>query len=207
MTTQSPPGTPGQPGTTISLSFVPSVLAWSDDATRLVAGGSHVLNYGTDGLAVVDTTTGAVSWHLDGWRCVAAQTAGPLVALCLARDAADSGTSSQTRLEVHDLLSGVQTWQRDDIGLTENSRLSADPGGRLLAVSTADDYVLLDLKTGMHIVRIALKPMSTFRPVVSPTGRQAAVAYAQGVAICEHLDRRDPPSGGHIIGGVRRRIR
>jgi WD40 repeat protein len=165
----------GQPGTTISVPFVPSVLAWSDDGTHILAGGnSTAFNYGTAGLAVIDTTTGAVAWHLDGRQCAAAQIAGPLVAICL-----------ESQLEVHDLLHGSQTWQPCDLGLSGTSRLSVDPSGHRIAVSTGSDYALLDLTTGLNLVRIPLQPVLGFRPVISPTGSQAAVADTQGVAICD----------------------
>ena len=172
MTTPTPAG---QPGTTVSVPFVPSVLAWSDDGTHILAGGSSTaFTYGTAGLAVIDTTTGAVAWHLDGRQCAAAQIAGPLVAICL-----------DSQLEVHDLLHGSQTWQPCDLGLSGTSRLSVDPSGHRIAVSTASDYALLDLTTGLNLVRIPLQPVLGFRPVISPTGSQAAVADAQGVAICD----------------------
>jgi hypothetical protein len=55
MTTQSPPGTPGQPGTTISLSFVPSVLAWNGDDTRLDTAAGLLASGSDDGTHRADT--------------------------------------------------------------------------------------------------------------------------------------------------------
>ncbi len=167
--------TPGQPGTTISVPFVPSVLAWSDDGTHILAGGSSTpFSYGTAGLAVIDTTTGAVAWPLDGRQCAAAEVAGSWAVVCV-----------ESSLEVHDLLSGSLIWQRSDLGVIGASRLSVDPGRQQIAVSTDSDYALLDLAKGRNLVRIPVKPVQGFRPVISPRGNQAAVAYAQGVAICD----------------------
>jgi outer membrane protein assembly factor BamB len=177
--------------TTIPLPFVPSVLVWSDDAAHLVAGGISVpFTLGTAGLAVLETATGTVAWHLDGWGCADAQVAGSLVAACLGRGGTDPGVPFQSRLETHDLASGTRVWQRGDIPLTGHARVSADRAGRLLAVSTAGDYALVDAETGRDVARVALKPVLAFRPAVTPSGAQLAAAYDQGagglgVAVCD----------------------
>jgi WD40 repeat protein len=177
--------------TTIPLPFVPSVLGWSDDAAHIVAGGiSSPFILGTSGLAVIETATGTVAWHLDGWGCADVQLAGSLVAVCLTRGGTDTGHPFQGSLEMHDLVSGTQLWQRSDIAVNGLSRLCTDLAGRLLAVSTTGDYALVDVKSGRDVTRIELKPVLTFRPAITAPGGQLAVAYDQGagglgVAVCD----------------------
>lgn len=52
-------------------------------------------------------------------------------------------------------------------------------------MNTGNDYAVLDMSTGVDLARIALTPVPRFRPAISPTGWQAAVADSARVAIAD----------------------
>jgi hypothetical protein len=117
------------PSMTIPLPFVPSLLLWSDDGSRLVACGSFwsFIDFGTPGLAVIDTATGAVAWQVDdGLSCPAAQIAGSRLAVCQFLNSPGGGISHEGRVAAFDLMTAKAQTTRQQLfaqlltGLTED---------------------------------------------------------------------------------------
>ncbi|WIM92899.1 PQQ-binding-like beta-propeller repeat protein [Actinoplanes oblitus] len=180
---------PGEaPSLTFPLPFVPSLLLWSDDGSRLVACGSFwsFVDFGTPGLAVVDSATGAVTWQLTGLNCTAAQVAGSRLAVCQFVSSPGGGVLGEGRVAAFDLMTGQQLWLHDQLF---GAGIAADPGGRWLAVTAADHYAILALEDGTELSRVVLRPLPRFRPLISPTGLHLAVADATRMVIA------DLPSG------------
>jgi PQQ-like domain/WD domain, G-beta repeat len=176
------------PSRTIPLPFVPSLLLWSDDGSRLVACGSFwsFIDFGTPGLAVIDTASGAVAWQLDGLSCPAAQIAGSRLAVCQFLNSPGGGISDEGRVAAFDLMTGRRLWLHDQLF---GVGIAADPGGRWLAVTASDHYAVLALEDGAELGRVVLQALPRFHPVISPTGRHLAVADATRMVIA------DLPSG------------
>ena len=172
----------------IPLPFVPSLLLWSDDGSRLVACGSFwsFVDFGTPGLAVIETASGAVAWQLDGLSCPAAQIAGSRLAVCQFANSPGGGIAGVGRVAAFDLMTGQQLWLHDQLFAVG---IAADPGGRWLAVNASNHYAVLALEDGALLGRVVLRPLLRFRPVISPTGRHLAVADETRMVIA------DLPSG------------